>query len=59
LIVRDDGVGLPQDVNVWNTRSLGLRLVRILAAQLDADITVKSDSGAEITLTLPKSERAR
>jgi PAS domain S-box-containing protein len=57
LTVQDDGVGMPENVNIWNTRSLGLRLVRILAGQLDAAITVKSDSGTEITLTLPKIER--
>jgi PAS domain S-box-containing protein len=59
LIVRDDGVGLPADLNIWSTRSLGLRLVRILAGQLDAAISVKSDRGTEISLTLPKTERAR
>jgi two-component sensor histidine kinase len=58
LAVADNGVGLPQDVNIWNTRTLGLRLVRMLAAQLDAGIEVITKCGTEIRLVFPQPEKA-
>ena len=58
LVVGDNGVGLPRDVNIWNTRSLGLRLVRTLAAQLDAAIEVTSEGGTEVRLVFPQTEKA-
>lgn len=57
LVVSDNGIGLPRDVNIWNTRSLGLRLVRTLAAQLDAALAVNSEHGTEIILTLPQAAK--
>jgi two-component sensor histidine kinase len=53
LSVSDNGVGLPADVTLWSTKSLGLRLVRILAEELGATVEVKSDSGTEVRLSLP------
>jgi PAS domain S-box-containing protein len=42
LMVRDDGVGFAPDLDWRNSPSLGLRLVRILARQLDATLTQTS-----------------
>ncbi len=38
IIVRDDGVGLPDSLNVHQTETLGLQLVTSLAGQLNATI---------------------
>jgi two-component sensor histidine kinase len=43
--VSDNGVGLPDNLDVENTDSLGLQLVYILISQLDGDITVISKKG--------------
>ena len=50
LIVADDGIGLPSNVDWETVRSLGLRLVRTLAEQLGAKIEVKSKPGTEVQL---------
>ncbi len=51
MTVADDGAGLPGDFDLNGSSSLGLKIVRDLAAhQLGADIDVRSESGAEITL---------
>ena len=53
LRVWDNGRGLPADLDIATSTSLGLRLVRILALRLRADITVESYEGAAFTLTFP------
>jgi PAS domain S-box-containing protein len=56
LCVRDDGVGLPPDVDFWNTHSLGLRLVRTLSDQLGAKITVSCNGGTDVRLTFSRQQ---
>ena len=50
LIVRDNGVGLPQDVDYMNTGSLGLQLVTMLVEQLDGTIEIRNNVGAEFEI---------
>ncbi len=48
LTVRDNGVGLPENLDITTTKTLGLKLVNFLAKhQLRASIEVHSDKGAE------------
>lgn len=51
LVVADNGVGLKSDIDWVTARSLGLRLVRTLADQLEAKIEIDSRSGTEVRLT--------
>jgi PAS domain S-box-containing protein len=48
LLVADNGVGLRAGVDWVNARSLGLRLVRVLAEQLGGKIEVNSEAGTEV-----------
>lgn len=51
LIISDDGVGIPQHIDWQDTPSLGLRLVKILAEQLEANIDFDRSQGTCFTLT--------
>jgi two-component sensor histidine kinase len=53
LVVRDTGVGLPEGVDLPTTRSLGLRLVALLARQLEGTLTLARDGGTRVTITFP------
>ena len=46
LTVSDDGIGIPAEIDIRETESLGLQLVHILAEdQLDGKIEVDRDGG--------------
>ncbi|MGA3029000.1 MAG: histidine kinase dimerization/phosphoacceptor domain -containing protein [Bryobacteraceae bacterium] len=51
LAVSDDGIGLDPGFDWVNARSLGLRLVRTLAQQLDATLEVGNGPGTRFQLT--------
>jgi len=52
LTVSDDGVGLPSGFDIDTTRSLGLRLVKILAKdQLQGDLEVIRNEGTTFLIT--------
>ncbi len=50
LCVADDGVGLPQDIQLNKPSTLGLDLVRIFCRQLRGNLEVRRDRGTEIIL---------
>lgn len=51
LEVQDNGKGLPEQFDIQTSKSLGLRVVRTLAAQLKGRIDYKYQSGAKFILT--------
>jgi two-component sensor histidine kinase len=53
LTVADNGIGWPKVVDVQTAHSLGLRLVRTLANQLEGTLHVDSDGGAKVELQFP------
>jgi two-component sensor histidine kinase len=55
LILSDNGVGLPDQLDWTKTRSLGLRLVRVLAQQLRAELDIRSESGTQVKLVFTPS----
>ncbi|MGD9973744.1 MAG: sensor histidine kinase [Desulfatirhabdiaceae bacterium] len=50
LRVRDNGVGLPADLDWRNLKTLGLRLVQMLAKQMRATIQAESGPGTEFQI---------
>jgi two-component sensor histidine kinase len=50
LIVEDDGVGIPESVDIENSSGFGLQLVGMLTAQLDGTIRIERRKGARFVL---------
>ena len=51
LIISDNGVGIPADLDFTNTPSLGMQLVVTLVEQLDGTIELNRDRGTKFTIT--------
>jgi PAS domain S-box-containing protein len=60
LIVRDNGIGFPKDVDLGNIDSLGLKLVIALAHQLAGTVELDHSDGTTFRITFvddPRKER--
>jgi PAS domain S-box-containing protein len=54
ITVRDNGTGLPVDLDISRSNSLGLKLIRTLVEhQLKGTLTFKSRNGTEISMEFP------
>ena len=49
----DDGVGIPGPVINLESKGFGINLVKILTEQLDGELKVRSNNGAEFSITFP------
>jgi PAS domain S-box-containing protein len=56
LEVRDNGVGLPAEIDFRETKSLGLQLVRLLTKQVHGTLEVKRKEGTTVIITFPHQE---
>ena len=54
LTVRDDGVGIPPEMEGGKADSLGLRLVQNLASQLEGTIEIRRDGGTVFRIVFPE-----
>jgi two-component sensor histidine kinase len=50
LIIKDNGIGFPQDLDYKNTDSMGLELVNNLTKQIDGIIEFNSTNGTEFKI---------
>jgi len=50
LVVRDNGKGLPENFNIEETESLGLRIVKLLVQQIKGIMNIQSKNGTEFTI---------
>ena len=54
IVVRDNGLGLPDDVNIHQPRTMGLNLVNgLVKKQLKGQMEVRRDNGTEIRIKFP------
>ena len=58
LCVRDDGIGIPPEIDIRQTRTLGMQLVTSLVEQLDGTVSFDRQDGTTFTLTFPKPRSA-
>ncbi|MEN6290690.1 MAG: sensor histidine kinase, partial [Methanobacterium sp.] len=56
LIVSDNGMGFPENIDFRNTSSLGLQLVNELVKQLEGDIELNIDDGTEFVIIFKEPE---
>jgi two-component sensor histidine kinase len=54
LTVGDDGVGLPETVDLESSPTLGLKLVKSFVDQLHGRLVVDRNPGTAVTVSLPE-----
>jgi histidine kinase len=59
LIVKDDGIGFGENLDLSNSNSLGLKLVNSLVKQLEATIKLDRTNGTTIELTFEQLDYER
>ncbi len=51
LTIGDNGIGLPKDIDINNTKSFGLKLVKRLTEQLEGSLEVDLSTGTTYNIT--------
>jgi PAS domain S-box-containing protein len=51
IIVSDNGVGFPKDIDIHNTDTLGLQLVTSLTSQMAGNLEIASEVGTSVTIS--------
>src|SRR5664280_2640974 len=57
LTVSDNGIGIPENVDIKDLDSLGLQLVTSLVDQLDGELELKRNKGTEFTIRFNVTEK--
>jgi PAS domain S-box-containing protein len=57
LSISDNGIGIPEDLDIEDMDSLGLQLVTSLVDQLDGELELKRDNGTEFTIRFTVKEK--
>ena len=50
LIVGDNGIGIPPELDIENTESLGLKLVNSMVGQLNGTLAIDRDNGTQFKI---------
>ena len=57
LTISDNGVGIPENLDIEELNSLGMQLVTSLVDQLDGELELKRDNGTEYTIRFTVTEK--
>ncbi len=58
ISISDDGIGLPPDMDIRTTGSLGLKLVHMLINQLGGELHIRRQSGTEFHIMFQANQRS-
>ncbi len=56
--ISDDGIGMPEDIDIHNPDTLGLSLVEMLMAQLQGTLSLDRKNGTSFIVEIPKESEA-
>ena len=59
LMIKDDGIGFPEDIDFMNTDSLGLQIVISLVEQIEGSIELIKDNGTEFRIRFKEQSYKR
>lgn len=54
LTIADNGMGLPHEVNLEQTQTLGLRMVKTLTRQISGTLTISQEAGTSFNIHFPQ-----
>lgn len=57
LVLQDDGIGMTDEVRPDQFKTMGLQVVQILCAQIEASLSIVIDGGTSFTITFHTSEK--
>ena len=52
LSISDNGIGIPSSIDIYNTKSLGLRIVNTLVMQLNAKLYLDKGEGTKFRIVV-------
>lgn len=55
LVVKDNGVGVPENFENKKENSLGMELIQLLSAQINGKVKINHEGGFEVIITFPKA----
>jgi len=53
MLITDNGVGIPEELDIENTSSLGLQLVQLLSEQISAELIIHRKNPTSFSFTIP------
>jgi two-component sensor histidine kinase len=53
LYAGDNGIGLPENFNIYASTSLGMQLIRMLCEQIEGSLSIKRERGLHFYMTFP------
>lgn len=56
LKISDNGIGLPENLNIEKATSLGMKLIQVLTDQIDGELTSNNNNGTLYTLSFSETE---